>query len=513
MIAARSFWDLIVERASLTPAALFAVDEEDRKLSFRDYRQAVERCAAGFAELGVNAEMPVSWMLPTWLESMILVGALSRLGAVQNPILPIYRRREVSFITHQFDAKMLIVPGEWRDFDYAQMARDIAHEQPGLEVVVVDRTLPDADPSILGEAPPATSADDAPVRWLFYTSGTTADPKGALHTDHTLMAFASGMCDVLALQPDDRVAMVFPFTHIGGIGWLHSGLISGCGQIAVSQFDPKTSVDVLARHGVTQATAGTAFHQVYLEAQRNSTEPVFPRVRTFPGGGAPKPPQLHHELKAAFGGAGIVSGYGLTECPVIAMNSVGDPDEKLANTEGRANPPSMQIRVVSLATGKVAAPSEEGEIRALGPQLCRGYLDASLNSAAFDSEGFFRTGDLGFLDDQGYIVITGRLKDVIIRKGENISAKEVEDLLYEHPKVADVAVIGLPDPNTGERCCAVVACQDPRDPLTFDEMSRFLKERNLMIQKIPEQLEILDEIPRNATGKPLKHELREQYSG
>jgi cyclohexanecarboxylate-CoA ligase len=512
VIEAGSFWDLVCQRAKLTPDALFAVDEDNRKLSFREYLEAAERCAAGLAELGIRAEMPVSWMLPTWLESMILVGALARLGAVQNPILPIYRRREVGFITHQFDARVLIVPGEWRNFDYEQMAREIAHEQPGLEVVVVDRELPHGDASILDTPPVATSADDAPIRWLFYTSGTTADPKGALHTDHTLMAFSSGMCDVLALQPDDRVAMVFPFTHIGGIGWLCSGLLSGCAQIAVAQFDPETSVDVLAKHGVTQATAGTAFHQAYLAAQRKSAEAIFPRVRTFPGGGAPKPPQLHYDVKAAFGGAGIVSGYGLTECPVIAMNSVTDPDDKLANTEGRANPPGMSIKVITLDTGEPAKPGEPGEIRALGPQLCRGYLDASLNGDAFDDDGYFRTGDLGYLDDQGFIVITGRLKDVIIRKGENISAKEIEDVLYEHPKVADVAVIGLPDPNTGERCCAVVACHDASDLLSFDEMTRFLKERKLMIQKIPERLEILAEIPRNPTGKPMKHELRTRFS-
>jgi acyl-CoA synthetase (AMP-forming)/AMP-acid ligase II len=513
VIEARGLWDLIERRAVATPDARFAVDEDDRALTFAQFRDASERCAAGLAELGIKRETPVSWMLPTWLESMILVGGLARLGAVQNPILPIYRQREVAFITHQFDAGFLVVPGVWRGFDYEQMARDVAAEQPGLEVLTVDRELPDADPAELPDPPEPTSPEDAPTRWLFYTSGTTADPKGALHTDHTLMAFSRGMCDVLALASDDRVAMVFPFTHVGGIGWLYCGLLSGCSHIAIQQFDPATSVDVLARNGVTQATAGTAFHQVYLDAQRAAgSTPLFPGVRTFPGGGAPKPPQLHFDIKEAFGGAGIVSGYGLTECPVVAMNSVNDPDEKLAHTEGRANPASMQIKVVKL-DGQPAAAGEEGEICALGPQLCRGYLDASLNSAAFDDDGFFRTGDLGNLDAEGFVTITGRLKDVIIRKGENISAKEIEDLLYEHPKVADVAVIGLPDPSSGERCCAVVASQDESDPLGFDEMAAFLKSRELMVQKIPEQLERVAEIPRNPTGKPLKHELRERFGG
>ena len=149
---------------------------------------------------------------------------------------------------------------------------------------------------------------------------------------------------------------------------------------------------------------------------------------------------------------------------------------------------------------------------ALGPQLCRGYLDPALNRQAFDAEGFFRTGDLGRLDSEGYLVITGRLKDIIIRKGENISAKQVEDILYDHPAVREVAVIGLPDRERGELCCAVVACQEGGPTLSFEAMTGFLKDRGLMLQKIPEQLEILSELPRNATGQILKHELRAKYA-
>jgi non-ribosomal peptide synthetase component E (peptide arylation enzyme) len=232
-------------------------------------------------------------------------------------------------------------------------------------------------------------------------------------------------------------------------------------------------------------------------------------VRAFPGGGAPKPPQLHYDVKKELGGVGIVSGYGLTECPIIAMNSVRNSDAQLANTEGRANPPEAELRVIR-ADGALAAPGEEGELRFRGPQLFRGYLDASLDAAAFDADGFFRTGDLGRVDEDGHVVITGRTKDVIIRKGENISAKEVEDLLYTHPKVADVAVIGLPDPALGERCCAVVACKG--DALGFAEMVAFLAGAGLMRQKIPEQLEIIAEVPRNVAGKIQKQLLRERFS-
>jgi len=506
----RTFWQLIEDRADATPDALFAVDERDRRLDFAGFRDRALRVAAGLQARGIGPGTPVSWMLPTTLEAMLLCGALARLGAVQNPILPIYRERETSFIVDQTGARLLCVPPSFRGFGYAAMAQELARERDGLEVLVVEDALPEAEPDGLPPAPASAGLDDAPVGWVLYTSGTTSDPKGAQHTDPGLIASFRGMVDVLALQPDDRHAFVFPITHVGGVGWMIAGLLAGFGHIVVAAFDPETSVPLLAKHGVTQAGAGTAFHQAYLAAQRAAGEAsIFPRVRTFPGGGAPKPPQLHYDLQREIGGAGIVSGYGLTECPIAAMNRVGDPDEQLAHTEGPPNPPEARIRIVR-PDGRPAEPGEQGEVRVEAPQLFRGYLDASLDAEAFDDEGWFRTGDLGSLDDRGCIRITGRLKDVIIRKGENISAQEIENLLYEHPKVADVAVIGLPDAAMGERCCAVVAC--PGEPLGFDEMAEFLAAKRLAKQKIPEQLELVDEVPRNAAGKIEKRALRERFA-
>ncbi len=511
MLEAPGFWSLVEERATATPDALLAVDEQDRELSFARYRDDCERVAAGFAKRGVDAGTAVSWVLPSTIDTLLVAGALARLGAVQNPILPIYREREVGFVTGQTGAKWLLVPGTFRGFDYVGMGRAIERNQPGLELLDVSQGLPQGEPATLPPAPPDMTQEDAPVRWIFYTSGTTSDPKGARHTDATLHATSLGMANVLDLKPDDRVALVFPMTHIGGIGWLLSALMSGCGMIMIEVFHPTKTPPILARHGVTQAAAGTVFHQAYLDLQReNPDTPLFPRVRTFPGGAAPKPPQLHYDLKKEMGGVGIVSGYGLTECPIIAMNTTRCPDEKLAHTEGPANPPGAKIRVLTL-DGAEARPGEEGEFRIFGPQLCKGYVDERLNEAAFDEQGFFRTGDLGYVDEDGYVVITGRLKDVIIRKGENVSAQEIEDLLYPHPKVADVAVIGLPDAASGERVCAVVQCA-PGEALAFDEMVAFLLEKNLMKQKLPEQLELVEEIPRNPAGKILKKDLRERYA-
>jgi acyl-CoA synthetase (AMP-forming)/AMP-acid ligase II len=503
-------WELVEARAALTPDALLFVDERDRRLRAQDLRDAGERAAAGLHALGVGVDTPVSWMLPSRLEAVVLVVALARLGAVQNPMLPILGPRELRFITAQTRAETLVVPSEWRGRAYAAEAREVAVEREGLQVVVVDHELPDADPVTLPPPPAPTHPNDAPVRWVFYTSGTTADPKGARHTDHTVKAAAVGMLEALEIAPADRSGMVFPFTHIGGITWLYTGLIAGCLAIFVESFVPATSIPLLGQHGVTLAGAGTTFHLAYLDAQReHPDQPLFPAVRAFPGGAAPKPPKLHYEMKHELGGVGIVSGWGLTEAPILTMNTVQGTDEQLADTEGPPTP-GVTLRVVR-TDGVVAEPGEEGELRAKGPQMFKGYLDSTLDADAFDDDGWLRTGDLGVLRPDQHVRITGRLKDVIIRKGESISAKEVEDLLFTHRAVADVAVIGLPDPSLGERACAVVVAAADADPPTLPELGDYLRGEGLTVQKIPEQLEIVEALPRNPAGKVLKHQLQETY--
>jgi acyl-CoA synthetase (AMP-forming)/AMP-acid ligase II len=513
MIDARNLWELLEKRVDATPDGVMAVDENGRALTFAEYKAEAERAAAGLARLGIGAGDVVSWQLPTWLESIVLVGALSRLGAVQNPMLPIYRQREVGFITKQAGTRLLVVPGTWRNFDYEEMAREIAGGQPGLEILVANRALPQGDPQQLA-APPDAPDDpaDLPVRWYYYTSGTTADPKGAQHTDATIRAAAVGMCERLEVTESDRIGCVFPFTHVAGAVYIFSALAFGCTMIVVEGFDPETTPTVLARNEVTLAGAGTPFHMAYLAYQRNHPEvaPLFPKARAYIGGGAPKPPQLHYDVKAELGGVGVVSGYGMTEAPIVTMASVRDDDETLANTEGAA------VTGVDLITVKIdgsrSAAGEEGEIRLKAPMLMRGYIDSTLDAEAFDENGYFRTGDLAVLDERGNVRITGRVKDIIIRNMENISAKELEDNLFTHPKVADVAVIGLPDERTGERACAVVVPADVGAPPALDELCAFLLERGLMKQKLPEQLELVDALPRNPTGKIVKFELRDRYA-
>jgi cyclohexanecarboxylate-CoA ligase len=512
MLQARNIWDLIVRRADETPDREMAVDETGRRLTFGEYRDRCERVAAGLAAQGVGDGTVVSWVQPTTLEAMVLFGALRRLGAVQNPILPIYREREVGFIVRQAGSKILVVPPVWRGFDYRAMAEEVT-DGTATAVLVSDRELPEGDPAAL---PPAPDDDmhatgDVPVRFLYYTSGTTAEPKGARHGDRSLRAASVGMSERLGLAEDDRFAFVFPITHIAGGVYIYAAVAYGMTFVLDAAFDPATTIDLLRREDITQGGAGTFFHQTYLKAQRElpAGEKLFPSIRTFPGGGAPKPPSLHHELKEAFG-VGVVSGYGLTEAPILTMNHHDAPDDVLATTEGPAVAETT-LRIVTL-DGKDAGVGEEGEVRAKGPQVTLGYLDAALDADAFDADGWFRTGDLGMLDADGNLTITGRLKDIIIRKGENISAKEVEDLLFTHPQVSDVAVIGLPDAHSGERACAVVVPAPGAEPITFDAMTKHLLDAGLITRKLPEQLEIVDALPRNPSGKIVKFQLQKRFA-
>jgi cyclohexanecarboxylate-CoA ligase len=508
MLEGRTLWELIDKRVEATPDALLAVDEDMRTLTFADFAEEAERAAAGLANYGVKEGSVVSWQLPTWLESLVLVAALSRLGATQNPILPIYREREVGFVTKQADSAMLVVPSSFGGFDFEKMATGLAKDVSGMQVLVADKALPQGDPATLPPLPDDLGGDD-PVRWIFYTSGTTADPKGARHSDQSIAVVSAGMGDRLALVDSDKSALVFPFTHIGGITWLFSALQFGCSLILMESFHPERTPEVLSRENVSVAGSGTPFHMAYLAAQKASLTPIFPNVRNFPGGGAPKPPQLVHDIRSAFE-APVLSGYGLTEAPILTMASVDDADDELAASEGKAMP-GVELRLVKL-DGGIAAPGEEGELRARAPQMMKGYLDSSLDAAAFDDDGFFRTGDLGRIDERGNVIVTGRVKDIIIRKGENVSAKEVEDMLFTHPKIGDVAVIGIPDEERGEMVCAVIQSAEAGDPVGFDEMTEFLKGEGLMVQKLPERMEIIEAIPRNPAGKILKHDLRDQFS-
>jgi len=508
-----SMWELVEARATASPDRRMLIDDSGRTVTFGEFRDRCEVVAAGLHAMGVGPSTPVSWQLPTRIETIVLSMALARLGVVQNPIIHIYREREVAFALAQTRAEFFFVPGTWKDFDFVAMADKIGAglDRPPTVVVTYD-SLPEGDPATLpAPPPPAASADDEEVRWIYYTSGTTSDPKGVRHTDSTLVAGGRGLAMAVELTDQDVGSVAFPFAHIAGPDYLVMVLAIGFTTVLLESFVPDVAVEVFSRHGVTMAGGSTAFYMAYLNEQRKQPgKKIIPSLRLLTGGGAPMPPEVFYEVGREIGVV-VAHGYGMTEIPMICMGSPSDTDDQLSNTVGRPVF-GAELRIVTLDEDD-APTGVDGEVRVRGPMVCRGYTDPELSIESFDAEGFFRTGDVGHIRPDGHVVLTGRLKDIIIRKGENISAKEIEDLLYTHAKVGDVAVIGLPDTERGERVCAVVETAPGADALTFDEMVDHLQDAGLMKQKIPEQLEVVDALPRNNTlNKVLKYKLREEFA-
>ncbi|GAA3848587.1 class I adenylate-forming enzyme family protein [Streptomyces sp. NPDC003328] len=490
----RTLWELAARRADLTPGRP-ALLQGDRSVSFGELCGKAERVAAGLYGMGVRPGTVVAWQLPTRIETALLAFALARLGAVQTPVIPFYRDREVGFALRESKAEFFAVPGTWRGFDHTAMARRLGAR--GVFEAYTGDDLPDGDPSVLPEPP----ADGTSVRWIYWTSGTTSDPKGVLHTDRSLIAGGSCLAHALHLSGDDVGSMAFPYAHIAGPDYTVMLLLYGFPAVMFEHFALPDALEDYRRHGVTVAGGSTAFYSMFLAEQRRQPGvKVIPSLRLLAGGGAPKPPEVYHAVVREME-VQLTHGYGMTEVPMITMGSPHDSAENLATTEGRP-PEGMEIRIV------------DGEVRLRGEAVCRGYLDPAQTAQAFDEDGFLITGDLGRLTGSGHLVLTGRLKDVIIRKGENISAKEIEDLLHRHPAVRDVAVIGLPDEERGERVCAVVETAADTGGLTLPAVVSYLRAEGLSVHKLPEQLELVDALPRNDTlRKVLKHKLRERYSG
>jgi cyclohexanecarboxylate-CoA ligase len=508
----QTLWELVERRVAESPDRPMLIDESDRRVSFGEFKAWAERTAAGFYDLGVRESTAVTWQLPTRIESVVASMALSRLGAVQNPIIPIYRQREVGFLLRETAAEWYLVPGTWRGFDYLDMANRLAAamDTPPAVMVVYD-SLPEGDPAVLPPVPsvPPVGAEQ-PVRWIYATSGTTSDPKGVRHTDATLIAGGIGMAESLDMSPADVGSMAFPYTHIGGPDYLFTVLAVGFPVILLETFVPAETVKVLRRHGATMAGGTTAFYQAFVNEQlKYPAEPIIPTLRLLSGGGAPKPPEVFFEVKRVMH-IPCVHGMAMTEVPMCAMGSPRDTDEQLAYTDGK---PIRDLEVKVVGEDGLEVPiGTDGELRVRGPMVCKGYTRPELTAAAFDEDGYYRTGDLAHVRPDGHVVATGRIKDIIIRKGENISAKDIEDLLYQHPKIAEVAVIGLPDPTRGERVCAVIETAPGEVPLSLEELTEYCRGAGLMNQKIPEQLENVEEFPRNATLKILKYQLRQQFA-
>jgi acyl-coenzyme A synthetase/AMP-(fatty) acid ligase len=350
------------------------------------------------------------------------------------------------------------------------------------------------------------TTDPNAVKLIMYTSGTTGRPKGVLHSHNTIDTEIQAISRFLSLDENDVILMPSPVTHITGYLYgIQMPIALNAPVVFMDTWNVASAADLIDAHGVTFTLAATVFLQELSQfALRHGR--TLPSLRYFPSGGAPVPPDAIHTAHKAFARCVCARVYGSTEAPTITLGVNSRAEARLgATTEGYIV--GHEVRIVD-HTGNDVPVGVEGEVLSRGPEMCLGYADTGHNAESFDADGYFHTGDLAMLTGDGCMVITGRSKDLIIRGGENISPREVEDALHDHPAIHEAAVVAMPHPRMGETGCAFVVLEEGMH-LDFDEMVAWLSTTGMARQKYPERLEIIGAFPRTAAGKIRKNVLRD----
>ncbi len=457
---------ILAAHARRQPTKLALVAGSTR-LTYAELDDRVARVATRLGRAGVGPDDVVSSQMANCAEALVLALAVNRLGAVHNPITTIAGPREIEFVLGQAASRVFV-------------------DTPDHELLRIDEA--DEIAPVVAPAP-----RDVP-RFLVYTSGSTAEPKGALHSDATLLVECAAQSAYHGFRDDEVFVMPSPVAHVSGLIYgILLPVYLGATSVLLARWDPTEFLTAIERERGTFSGGATPFLQGAVD------HPDLERFdlssfRLFPCGGADVPPDLIRRARSRLG-VRTGRGYGSTEFPSITSSSGPDePDDRRAETDGRPIGEN-RIRIV------------DGEVEAIGPEMFLGYLDRTLDADAFTADGWLRTGDLGTIDADGYLTITGRAKDVVIRHGEKIPAKEVESVLAQHPSVDDVAVVALPDPRTGERACACIVVTPGTPAPTLTEVAEFCLARGLAKRRLPEQIEIVDALPRTPGGKVDKRAL------
>lgn len=479
------------------------------RLSYRALEDRVARIAGNLVRLGVGRQDVVSFQLPNGWEFIALSLACARIGAVANPVMPIFRQHELNFMLNFGEAKVFIVPQRYRGFDYPAMARGMRAGLPHLRQLVVVGEDGDEgfDACLLRPVEPAPAdwalrADE--VLLLMYTSGTTGEPKGVMHTSNTLFANLRAYIERMELAAQDVVLGASPMAHLTGYGYLAMlPILLGATTVLQDIWDPRRALDIARRENVSFSMASTPF-VADLCAAVEAGEALPERFKLFCCAGAPIPPALIERAQRVLG-MRLCSAWGMTENGAVTVTPPTRAHDKSGVSDGLPLP-GMQLKVVDVL-GQPLPPGENGALWVRGASLFAGYLKRpQLNGV--DADGWFDTGDVACLDADGYVRITGRTKDVVIRGGENIPVVEIENLLYQHPAIASLAIVGYPDARLGERVCAFVTL-NAGATFSFAEMVAYLESRQVARQYFPERLEINEELPRTPSGKLQKFKLRD----
>lgn len=492
-------------------------NQTEQTFSYQQLWDMTNKIALGLKQLGVEKNDVVSCQLPNWWEFTLLYLACSRMGAVLNPLMSIFRERELEFMLKHGESKVFVVPKTFRNFNHEQLANQLQNKLDSLKHVVVvngegennfDHLLLnhglEQDASAVAELDSLESGPDD-ITQLIFTSGTTGEPKGVMHTANTLFSNIVPYAERLHLTENDVVLMASPMAHQTGFMYgLMMPIQLNTKVVLQDVWDVAKAVDLIHQHQVNFTMASTPF----LNDLSNTVAEQHDKVdslKIFLCAGAPIPGPLVQKARETLG-VKVISAWGMTECGAVTLTLPEDEDERSFNTDGIALP-GVEIKIVD-KKGQTKAVNESGRLMIRTCSNFAGYLKRPhLNDT--DAEGWFDTGDIAYQDEQGYIRICGRKKDVIIRGGENIPVAEIESLLYKHPNIATVALVAYADERMGERACAIIKLKDPSQPLSFNELVDFLKTHNLAMQYLPERLEIWEDIPMTPSGKIQKFKLRE----
>jgi cyclohexanecarboxylate-CoA ligase len=515
----RSFDEFLQRTNSMSPEkpALIAdrADRaEPRRFTYAELGDLISRASAAFMRLGIGAGDVISVQLPNWWEFAVISLAAFRVGAIVNPLMPIFREHELSYMLEFAETKLLIVPKLFRGFDHEDMARALRPRLPKLQHVVAvdgegassfDQTFLSGDerlgPPAVGEIG-ALPTDQMAV--LMFTSGTTGSPKGVMHCLNSLMACSIALGGRFHLGANDTMLVCSPLGHMTGFAaGMLLGLKIGATVVFQDVWEPKRGVAIMANEGVTYSAGAATFLADMCEAVAGGL-PKPGRLRNFLCAGAPIPPALidrvYRELDLK-----VCSLWGMTESLSSTLTEPERALEKSSKTDGRPLE-GVAVKVLRM-DGSPAAVGERGLLKVRGAQMCLGYYKRQ-DMEPFDAEGWFDTGDMAYMDDEGYIRIDGRIKDIIIRGGENVPVFDIENLLFKHPAVLATAIVGYPDSRLGERACAFVVLR-PGQTLDLAAVQALMAEHRVAKQYWPERVEIVADLPKTPAGKVQKYQLRE----
>ncbi|WP_308088390.1 medium-chain fatty-acid--CoA ligase [Escherichia coli] len=508
-----SLADYWQQTARAMPDKIAVVDNHGASYTYSALDHAASCLANWMLAKGIESGDRIAFQLPGWCEFTVIYLACLKIGAVSVPLLPSWREAELVWVLNKCQAKMFFAPTLFKQTRPVDLILPLQNQLPQLQQLVgVDKLAPATSAlslsQIIADNTPLTTAITVhgdELAAVLFTSGTEGLPKGVMLTHNNILASERAYCARLNLTWQDVFMMPAPLGH--ATGFLHgvtAPFLIGARSVLLDIFTPDACLALLEQQRCTCMLGATPF--VYDLLNLLEKQPAdLSALRFFLCGGTTIPKKVARECQQR--GIKLLSVYGSTESSPHAVVNLDDPLSRFMHTDGYAAA-GVEIKVVDDAR-KTLPPVCEGEEASRGPNVFMGYFDEpELTARALDEEGWYYSGDLCCMDEAGYIKITGRKKDIIVRGGENISSREVEDILLQHPKIHDACVVAMPDERLGERSCAYVVLKAPHHSLSLEEVVAFFSRKRVAKYKYPEHIVVIEKLPRTASGKIQKFLLR-----